>query len=576
MTLYFGCDNSFILKNNYLFFIVFFLSLVSSIDNNCYAQAGINSEFEHQKANIFLSQANQESLTAPSSTPLNKVDPQASIKIDTITVSGSTIFPQEDFKTIIQPLEGKISSLSELRLVADQITQLYLQDGYITSRAVINSDSLAEGNIQIEIIEGEIEEIKIIGADKLIKYVRSRVNLGAASPLNTRKLEEQLRLLRTDPLIENIEANLSAGSGIGRSTLIVRVKAAKPLALDFGIDNYSPPSVGSERLGLELAYRNLSGLGDTFSTSYFPRIEAFSDTFDLNFQYQVPINPKNGTITAEIELNRNEIVNGIGEDFDINGETELYRLNYRQPIIRSTKQEVALSLGFDYQDSQTFLQEDGFSFIAGPEKGASKTSVLRFGQDYILRQPKGAWAFASSLNLGIDLFDATTNSSESVPDGKFFSWLGQIQRVQVLNKDNFLIIQSEFQLTPDSLLPSQQFIIGGGQSVKGYRQNTRSGDNGFLFSIEDRFTVSRSTAGQPIFTLAPFFNMGAIWNADDNPNERPNQNFLAALGLGFIWQPISDLNIRLDYAPPLIDLDDRGDNVQDDGFHFSVRYSKKI
>ena len=578
-------------KNNLLYSLAFLLGFVSSINSNCHAQTANIFKVKHHQTSILLSQINQDPLNPPATIP-DEITPdeiklpstsvtpeaiEASIKIDTITVLGSTIFQEEDFLSIIEPLEGTVSSLAELQLVVNKITNLYLKDGYITSRAVIVSDSLAEGKIRIEIIEGKIEEIQVIGADKLVNYVRSRVNLGAGTPLNTGKLEEQLRLLRIDPLIQNIEASLSAGSGIGQSTLVVRVKAAKPLALGLAIDNYSPPSVGSERLGLELAYRNLSGLGDTLSTSYYPRVEAFSDTFDLNFQYQVPINAKNGTITAEADIYRNEIINGFAEDLDISGETERYRLSYRQPLIRSTRQELALSLSFDYQDGQTFLFQDGFPFGQGPDDdGVSKTSVLRLGQDYVLRQPTGAWLFGSSLNFGIDIFDATNNSSDAIPDGEFFSWLGQIQRIQVLNDDNFLIIQGEFQFTPDSLLPSQQFIIGGGQSVRGYRNNVRSGDNGFRFLIEDRFTLRKDQAGQAIFILAPFFNMGSVWNVEDNPNELPDKNFIAALGLGFIWRPISDLNIRLDYAPPLIDLSDRGDNIQDNGFHFSVRYSKKI
>ena len=76
----------------------------------------------------------------------------------------------------------------------------------------------------------------------------------------------------------------------------------------------------------------------------------------------------------------------------------------------------------------------------------------------------------------------------------------------------------------------------------------------------------------PMFQIAPFFDMGSVWNVGGNPNPEPNQQFIAALGLGLIWQPVEGLNIRLDYAPPLIDLDDRGNNVQDDGFYFNVKY----
>jgi hemolysin activation/secretion protein len=142
----------------------------------------------------------------------------------------------------------------------------------------------------------------------------------------------------------------------------------------------------------------------------------------------------------------------------------------------------------------------------------------------------------------------------------------------VLNENNLLIIGADIQLTPDSLVPSQQFVMGGGQSLRGYRQNIRAGDNGFRFSIEDRITLERDEGGIATFQLAPFFDAGLVWNDSDNPNQLPEQRFLAGLGLGIIWQPIPHLNLRLDYGVPLIDLDDRGTNAQDEGFYFSVNY----
>lgn len=63
-----------------------------------------------------------------------------------------------------------------------------------------------------------------------------------------------------------------------------------------------------------------------------------------------------------------------------------------------------------------------------------------------------------------------------------------------------------------------------------------------------------------------------MWNHPDNPNDQPDQTFLASLGLGVLWEPIPNLNIRLDYGIPFVDLDDRRENAQDEGFHFSVGY----
>jgi hemolysin activation/secretion protein len=84
--------------------------------------------------------------------------------------------------------------------------------------------------------------------------------------------------------------------------------------------------------------------------------------------------------------------------------------------------------------------------------------VLKFGQDYIRRDLQGACValVRSQFNAGLGLFNATTNAGP-VPDGRFFSWLGQVQR---MGANNLLLAQAEVQLTPDSLLPSQQFVIG--------------------------------------------------------------------------------------------------------------------
>jgi hemolysin activation/secretion protein len=518
-----------------------------------------------------------EPIPQPNQRQRNPVNQEEEVTIKTIKVRGSSILTPEQIEPIIQPLEGKTVTEVKLRLAIDDLTQLYLEQGYITSRALLVEESLKTGNIQVQIIEGAVSQVEVEGTKRLENYVRDRVNLATQTPLSSAKLEDQLRLLRLDPLFENVEASLSAGDRpeIGKSVVKVRVTEADRADARVSIDNYSPPSVGSERLGFNYSYRSLIHPGDRISALYYPRIQAFTDTFDLGLEYQIPVNAKNGTVTTGINLNRNEVINPLGDDLDdleIEGESEKFNLNFRQPIIRDPRQEFALSLGFDYQDGQTLLFQRGTPFGQGAdEDGNTTTSVFRFGQEYIQRQVSGAWALRSQVNLGANILGATEND-EPVPDGQFLSWLGQVQRVQVLNSNNFLVIQGEAQLSGDSLLPSQQFVIGGGQSVRGYRQNARSGDNGVVFSVEDRLTILKNKAGETSLTFTPFFNLGKVWNNGDNPNEQLDQTFLAALGIGFIWEPINGLNLQLDYAPPLVSLNDEGDDLQDNGLHFSLDY----
>jgi hemolysin activation/secretion protein len=497
----------------------------------------------------------------PNSPTDSPATPSVTIPVQRIEVTGSSIFKEADFAPLVQPFEGKSLSLEALRQVADSVTQLYLDAGFITSRAVLVDQVITNGLVQIRVIEGSLETIEIEGNQRVrSSYIRSRVRLGSRTPLNQAKLEDQLRLLRLDPLFENVEASLRAGSGLGQSILTVRVTEANGLIGGVSADNYSTPTVGSERTGASLGYRNVTGNGDTFLGSYYRSTTGGSNQFDLS--YQLPINAMNGTVLLRFAPDNYRITSrppGFGA-LNIEGNAETYELSFRQPLVRSPREEFALSIGLTHRDGETLIND----FLVDN----STTSVIKFGQDYTRRDLRGAWSLRSQFSFGMGFLNATSGSE---PNGQFFSGLGQIQRVQILNSNNLLIVQADLQLTPDPLLSSQQFVMGGGQSLRGYRQNVRAGDNGFRLSIEDRLTLARNATGASIFQLRPFIDVGAVWNVgSDRP--LPRQNFLVGAGVGFLWEPMTNLNLRFDYALPLIDLSDRGENAQDQGIYFSVNY----
>lgn len=504
--------------------------------------------------------------------PVPPTLPNAAIEVQKIQVVGSTILSQDEINALVKPLEGRSATLEQLKQIADKITEIYLNRGYITSRAVLPPQTITAGVVQIQVIEGKLTRIEIEGTKRLDpSYIRSRIRLGARMPLSTASLEDQLRLLRVDPLFSNVEASLRAGDNEGESILIVRVSEANPFQPSFSIDNYSPPSVGSERVGVSLRHRNITGNGDELGAAYYRSI-GDSDVFD--FSYRLPLNAMNGTLQLRAAPNRNSIVEAAFKSLEISGKSHLFEVSYRQPLLRTPIEEFALSTGFTYQIGRTFLagEPTSFNFRQQESNGVTTTSAIKLGQDYIRRDPQGAWAVRSQFTIGTSLFDATEYEG-SEPDGQFFSWLGQVQRVQRLNDKHLLILQSDLQLSANSLLPSQQFVIGGGQSLRGYRQNARSGDNGLRVSIEDRITLQRDASGNPKLQLAPFLEAGTVWNAANNPNKLPNQTFLAGVGLGVIWEPIQRLNLRVDYAFPLVRISDRGDNLQDKGIYFNIIYT---
>ncbi|NEQ31092.1 MAG: ShlB/FhaC/HecB family hemolysin secretion/activation protein [Leptolyngbya sp. SIO4C5] len=484
------------------------------------------------------------------------------VEVTDIQVTGSTVFDQETLTAAIAPFENRSLTLAELQQAADAITALYLQEGYITSRAILPSQTVTDGTVQITVIEGRLADIQVEGTARLRRYVRDRIALAGLQPLNQAELEDQLRLLRADPLFDNIEASLRAGEGPGESILIVRVDEAEALAVTLSADNYSPISVGQERVSANIRYRNPAGLGDELFTSAYLSSETGSEIYELG--YRVPLNAMNGTLQLRFAPSNFKIIDedSIGFALNVRGSADVYEASFRQPLIRTPREELALSLGFRHRDGETliadFIQQD------------SRVSVIQFGQDYLRRDLSGAWALRSQFSFGIDAFDATTADSPE-PDSQFFSWLGQIQRVQRLGADHLLIIQGDLQLASDSLLGSEQFIVGGGQSVRGYSQNVRAGDGGFRFSVEDRITLQRDEGGNPRIQVAPFVDMGAVWNRFDE-TETTDDNFLLGTGVGFIVNLTSQWDTRLDFGVPLIELDDPGDPTSRLRVYFNVNY----
>jgi len=538
---------------------------------------------QYHRFNQLLAQV--ESSPASGAEPIKEAP--VLIPLKEVQITGNTAFSTEELSEYWLPLLGRSVTEIELNDLGQQLTQVYLNQGYLNSRAVLKEVSPA-GIAVIEIKEGRLGNVTIEGTERLQDYIRQRVALGAGTPLNVKNLEEQLRLLKNDPLFQSVDASLRpphlnltsependnpSSHDDNVTDLIVRVVEANPFFGNTAFDNYSPPSIGAVRYSLNLGYRNPGGLGDTALISYRPRIENIGSSYRLDTYYQVPINPHNGAIAVSTFIDRNKVLTDEFTPLNIRGNSDRYVLEYRQPLIRQVDEEFALSVGLSYNYGQTFALDQGIPFGFGPNaQGISETSPILFGQDYLSRDPAGVWALRSQFRIGTGLFGATNNPSP-IPDGYFFAWLAQVQRLQVINDNNYLIAQLDFQLTPNPLLPMEQFAIGGAQSVRGYRQNVLAGDNGIRLSIEDRIAIAHDEENRPVFTLAPFFDIGSVWMASGNPNQiGANKNILAGLGLGLIYQPIPKLTLRLDYAPPLMNLNIRGNNIQDDGLYLGINY----
>lgn len=365
------------------------------------------------------------SLTTPPPVPIQPDSiPELIVKVKRVEVLGSTVFSEQELAKLTAPFVGKELTFEQLLEVRTTVTNLYLSKGYKTSGAFLPAaQDITAGNIQVQVVEGELERIDIQGLRHLNKgYVRSRVRLATKAPLNIRRLEEALQLLQLDPLFSRVQAELTTGTASGRSVLVLNLKEAPQLSGVLTIENRQSPSVGEIGGTATLSHNNLLGFGDRLSAT----VEKTEGVLAYGFSYDVPVNARNGTVSFRYSKDENRVIEEPFAPLDINGRTETYSLAFRQPITRTPKSEFALSLSADLRRSQTYLYGDlPFSFVNGPANGRSNVTVLRFSQDWVNRSPNRVLAARSQFSFGLDALNATINNSGT--DGRFFSWLGQFQ-----------------------------------------------------------------------------------------------------------------------------------------------------
>lgn len=527
--------------------------------------------------------------------PEQNLDTSVIIRVESFEFVGNTqsVFSAERLSEELQEFTNKSINFSQLLQAASKITALYIKEGYVTSGAYIPEQTLSgcfvkpeQTNnsciVKIQIVEGSLQEIRISRDEKSRKYlhdayVRSRLNLATAKPLNIRKLQQALQLLQLDPLIENLSAELSAGTTPGTNLLKIKIEEANTDKIRIIADNSRNPSVGSFRRGLEIEKTNLTGLGDSLNLAY----DNTDGSNAIDGKYTIPINPRNGTISFNYSNTESNIIEAPFDELDIKSNSRNFEFTLRQPIVQKANQqfteELAFGLTFNRRESDSSLLGVDFPISVGADaQGSTRISALRFFQEWNKKSFQQVLIARSQFSLGMGTFDATINEQE--PDSRFFAWRGQLLWLRLLGSqtDNprltpRLLFRSDLQLASTSLLPLEQFTLGGILNVRGYRQDTVFSDNGVFASVELQLPIYDTNNGETILQLIPFIDVGTAWNSSGKKS--PDSNTLASVGLGLQWQMGERLKARLDYGIPLININSESRTWQENGIYFSVQYN---
>ena len=490
---------------------------------------------------------------APPSGDLNEIP--GSIEVRGYRVVGSTVFEADTFAALLEDLTGEEIRFSQLLEARTRITDLYIEEKYITSGAFLPPQTIEDGIVEIQVIEGSLEDILITGTDRLRPYyIRSRIERASDAPLNVDDLLEALQLLQLDPLIDTLSAELSAGLRPGSNLLEVAIVEADSFTPSLRFDNGRSPTVGVLRGRVGIREGNLFGIGDAFEASY--SLTEGSDEYAAS--YTVPLNASNATLGASARFTTSEIIEEPFDRIDIEADSRDFELTFRQPIVQTPRQEIALGLTFSRRESDTTLLGTGFALSDGAnDDGETRVSVFRLFQEWTQRGSRSVFAARSQFNWGIPIFESTLNNKK--PDSRFFAWRTQAQYLQLLgNSDISLLLRGDFQLSTTSLVPLEQFGVGGNRSVRGYSQDLLLADNGLFGSAELRIPLFTSANGSTQLEIHPFFDFGTVWSTD---GDDPDPSGLASIGVGLSFELDDVLSAKIDWGIPLTDVDTRDRDI---------------
>jgi hemolysin activation/secretion protein len=157
-----------------------------------------------------------------------------------------TVFSSQQLKELYASYVGKDVTLDIAWKIADALTEKYQKEGYFLSQAFVPAQEIDSGVLEIQVIEGYVSEVSMMGAPPPESAVINKAieALKAEIPIRLQTLERQLLLLNDLP---GLSFKATLASSKGKATAAVRLILT--VAKTKGVTTLSANNSGSLYLG---------------------------------------------------------------------------------------------------------------------------------------------------------------------------------------------------------------------------------------------------------------------------------------------------------------------------------------
>jgi hemolysin activation/secretion protein len=505
-------------------------------------------------AGQLLQQMQPPATAAPNTNPGLTISPGANavstdttpIPVKRIELTGNAVFDTATLHALVAESEGKTLTFAQLGALALRIADYYHAHGYPLAQVYLPPQTINDGAVRIAIVEARYGQVEVDNHSRVSTSLlqATLAPLESGAPVEQSALDRSLLLVGDIPGA-NVRATIGPGQTPGTSDLSV---AAEPMPLFGGqvqVDNEGDRYTGRVRGGADLALNNLLHHGDVLA------IDALTTGSGMTWGQGSWSAVLNG-LGTQAGVSYSALRYRLGdtfEDVDAHGTAHVASAWLTQPFIRSQTLNVSGRLEFDHRQ----LDDDIEASSLHDERHLNSVTasvILDRGDSWLgggltrasLGVTQGTLAFDDAQSQAVDAATAATQGAYTVLNAS----ISRLQRLSVATR---LYLAFSYQHASHNVDTSEQWLLGGPQTVRGYPVSTLGGSSGYLMTAELRHDFVLPALG-PVQGEA-FIDSGEVTIEADPWQAGTNHAHLSGAGVGLDWVGPRKLYAKVQVALPV-------------------------
>lgn len=419
------------------------------------------------------------------------------VTLSEIKFSPSQILPQSFLDEIRKEYTGKPLSAEDIDNILTKVNNKYLLLGYIAAKAYLPEQDITSGVMFVSLMEAKINESKIIGNNTTsANFINSRIRLIGCDMINVNDIERDILYFNASNDVK-ARAALEPGPVYGTTDINLVMTEPSRLSLVAFSDNAGQEDTGLECYGAYAVLRSLTGQRDILT--FGGMLSKGSESYFASYEIPEPL--LKTRISVGFDYSTTEIISGPLHPLNVDGHFYDYYIYVKKPFWVTETMISNFNLNFS--------AKNGANYVDSYRTQTTKTDLITLSLDNIWIFNGGYLFNLVSAGQGVKALEGKNEFTKINYSGEFQTALWGPLAFNLKGK-------AQIKAGGHNLPSSEQFQLGGVNTVRGYTEGMLIGDKGFDVMSELQFDF---TSPLPRFItyakLFVFFDYGRIYPSKD-------------------------------------------------------------